>query len=336
MSRPGPPALPTFALLASLACQGPAPPAPAPAPPAATSEPAPAPAPASAAASGDAPAAAPPSAPALPAELPTDLDVARLEPLATCSKRACALPRPPPRGAQPEPSSPAAIWRQRLEGREAKLTVPASREGSLFGLVLAGRVSARAGNDAPAALEAWDAFHSDRGGLTLACDGDEATLLLVQIARPASPAANAPRTGPAFEVQRLREQGDLVWGRGAFRARPAFEGPARAASFGLLRGAPSAPVALHKHEGSWEILIALRAEGTFRLDTGSGQGTPRPLQDGRALAIPPEAPHAWEPAGTRPLIGVQLYVPPGPEQRFHKLADDEAAKGSPRPPEPTK
>jgi quercetin dioxygenase-like cupin family protein len=130
----------------------------------------------------------------------------------------------------------------------------------------------------------------------------------------------------------LRDQPDLVWARGAFRARLAFEGPERPASFGLLRGAPAAPVAPHQHDNSWEILINLRADGTFRLDSETG---PRPISDGHVVSIPPATRHAFEPAGTRPLIGVQLYLPPGPEQRFHKLAADEAAQ-SPPPPEAPK
>lgn len=336
MIRPGPLSLLALTLVSSLACQGTAQPPPSPAPLASAPEPTPPAAPASVAGPSEAPA--PPAPPALPAELPSDLDVTRLEPLATCSKRTCTLPKTLPREAKPDASGPVAIWRQRLEGREAKLNVPASREGSLFGLVLAGRVSARAGKDAPNTLETWSAFHAPRGGLTLASEGDDATLLLVHVTRPASaPAAPAPRTAPpALEVQHLRDQSDLVWGRGTFRARLAFEGADRAASFGLLRGAPSAPVALHKHEGSWEILIALRAEGNFRLDTNSGQGPARALQDGQSVAVPPDTTHAWEPSGTRPLIGVQLYVPPGPEQRFHKLAEGEAAKSSPPPADPAK
>ena len=31
-------------------------------------------------------------------------------------------------------------------------------------------------------------------------------------------------------------------------------------------------------------------------------------------------PHAYRPAGTSPLVSVQLFLPPGPEQRFKKLA----------------
>ncbi len=323
-----------LALFAALGCQGQAPPSPpAPAPP----TPAPAPAPPDTAPATSAASPEPPAPPALPAELPSDLDLARLEPLETCAKRACALAGPFPPSAKPAAPSPVALWRQRLEGRDAKLTTPALRGGSLYGIVLGGRATLRAGRATPSALEPWDTFYAERGGVTIGCDGDDATLLLVHVTRPAAASSPPSAAGAPFDVVRLREQGDLVWARGAFRARLAFEGPGRPASFGLLRGAPTAPVAAHRHEGSWEILIALRAEGSFRLDEAApNAGQPRPLDDGRHVAIPPGAQHAWAPAGTRPLIGVQLYVPPGPEQRFRKLAADEAAQGAAPPPAPTK
>jgi hypothetical protein len=38
------------------------------------------------------------------------------------------------------------------------------------------------------------------------------------------------------------------------------------------------------------------------------------------VAVPSGVEHAFVPGGTRPFVAVQLYVPPGPEQRFRKLA----------------
>jgi mannose-6-phosphate isomerase-like protein (cupin superfamily) len=49
------------------------------------------------------------------------------------------------------------------------------------------------------------------------------------------------------------------------------------------------------------------------------------MTDGMVVAIPKGALHAWEPAGSKPLIALQIYVPPGPEQRFKKLAEGVSA-----------
>lgn len=82
---------------------------------------------------------------------------------------------------------------------------------------------------------------------------------------------------------------------------------------GRLEG--SAPVAEHSHAGSWEILAALDANGTFVLDGTEGHLGPRQI-----VLIPPGAKHAWKPESGSKLVAVQMYAPPGPEQRFVALA----------------
>jgi hypothetical protein len=73
------------------------------------------------------------------------------------------------------------------------------------------------------------------------------------------------------------------------------------------------------------MLGVLRADGTLRraaAEAGSGAADLAAIRiaDGAIAAIPTGALHAWEPDGTKPLVAVQLYVPPGPEQRFKQLA----------------
>jgi hypothetical protein len=115
---------------------------------------------------------------------------------------------------------------------------------------------------------------------------------------------------------------DLAWAGGAMHARIGFEGESQRASLGLLIGSKDAPVAQHTHEGSWEILVALRAGGMMkRADApGSTELAASGMTDGMVAAVPKGTLHAWEPGGAKPLIGLQLYVPPGPEQRFKALA----------------
>jgi mannose-6-phosphate isomerase-like protein (cupin superfamily) len=89
---------------------------------------------------------------------------------------------------------------------------------------------------------------------------------------------------------------------------------------GRLEG--SAPVAEHVHPDSWEILCAVDAKGTFVLD-----GKEQRLGPKQVVVVPPNTKHQWKPDEGSKLVGIQFYAPPGPEQRFKKLAEDELAKG---------
>jgi mannose-6-phosphate isomerase-like protein (cupin superfamily) len=87
---------------------------------------------------------------------------------------------------------------------------------------------------------------------------------------------------------------------------------------GRLEG--TAPVAEHVHPDSWEILCAVEAAGTFTLD-----GKEQRLGPKQVVVVPPNTKHAWKPDEGSKLVAIQLYAPPGPEQRFKKLADEYAA-----------
>lgn len=82
---------------------------------------------------------------------------------------------------------------------------------------------------------------------------------------------------------------------------------------GRLEG--TAPVAEHVHATSWEILCALEAQGTFTL-----AGKEQRLSGRSIVLVPPNTKHSWRPDPGTKLLGVQLYAPPGPEQRFKILA----------------
>jgi quercetin dioxygenase-like cupin family protein len=103
----------------------------------------------------------------------------------------------------------------------------------------------------------------------------------------------------------------LAWAGGTMTARLDVQSP----ELYLGRLAGTAPVAEHSHAGSWEILVAIDAKGTFIID-----GTPGSLGPGQILMIPPGTTHAWKPDPGSKLVAVQMYSPPGPEQRFVALA----------------
>lgn len=111
----------------------------------------------------------------------------------------------------------------------------------------------------------------------------------------------------------------LSWADGAMRARlDAERDVSPDAYFGRLEG--MAHVAAHSHERSWEVLVALEGAGTFVLD-----GKEERLLAPRVVVVPPGSTHAWRPDRGVRLRAVQLYAPPGPEQRFRALAGDAGA-----------
>jgi mannose-6-phosphate isomerase-like protein (cupin superfamily) len=119
----------------------------------------------------------------------------------------------------------------------------------------------------------------------------------------------------------LEETRELRWAGGAMRARVGVE--RGNASLGLLFVGPAQDGLEHEHAGSWEIVGLLRGSGST--DVGAAPGPPSTrglrLQAGRVLAIPPGARHRSATGASEEMLAVQLYVPPGPEQRFKTLTE---------------
>jgi hypothetical protein len=93
------------------------------------------------------------------------------------------------------------------------------------------------------------------------------------------------------------------------------------ASFYLGRLSGTAGVPEHAHDRSWEVLCAIDASGVFTLDGADARLGPR-----TCISVAPGAKHAWKPDPGSKLDAIQMYFPPGPEQRFKKLAADERAR----------
>ncbi len=84
---------------------------------------------------------------------------------------------------------------------------------------------------------------------------------------------------------------------------------------GWLRGTEG--VKEHVHTHSWEIIFAVEASGTFTLN-----GDRKRLEPGQVVMVPPNTKHSWEPNPATMLEAVQVYTPPGPEERFATLASE--------------
>jgi mannose-6-phosphate isomerase-like protein (cupin superfamily) len=120
-------------------------------------------------------------------------------------------------------------------------------------------------------------------------------------------------------VVRANAAPDLAWAGGKMHARLDLDDRAVAPTFYMGRLEGTAPVAEHAHTGSFEVLVAIEAAGTFVLD-----GKEQRLAPGNVVVVPPDTKHSWSPDPGSKLVAVQLYSPPGPEQRFKKLAADAA------------
>ena len=139
-----------------------------------------------------------------------------------------------------------------------------------------------------------------------------------------SATAQVPCETPAGRhVVRATQAPELTFMGGAMRAHLDVDDRAVAPTAYLGRLSGTAPVPEHTHAGSWEVICAVEAAGLFTL-AGAGQR----LAPHSCVAVPPDVKHAWKPDPGSNLVAVQMYSPPGPEQRFKKLAADYAASGA--------
>jgi mannose-6-phosphate isomerase-like protein (cupin superfamily) len=286
------------------------------------------------------PADKPASPSAMPGALPTDID-GKLAAHTVCAQKECAVPGlypPIPALAAGDAKSPAAVWSHDIQAAGSSVSFPRHAGLDLFGVVLKGGVKLKGAEtaDAGPSAAAWVAFRAPGAGLSVTAS-EANTRVIFALVSPGDPIVGAAaairgkdaktlawkdRSSP-LQVVDLNASKDLAWGGGSMHARMGIEGDVQRASLSVLMASKDAPVASHKHDTSWEILIALRAEGTAQR-AASAEATetaPVKVTDGMVVAIPKGALHAWQPAGSKPLIALQIYVPPGPEQRFKKLAE---------------
>lgn len=152
-----------------------------------------------------------------------------------------------------------------------------------------------------------------RGQSSVVVRGDGTVL----VAKARLQACAAP---PLLAVVKADPSHDLSFMHGAMHARLDLDNRSLAPSFyfGHLSGTATVPE--HAHEGTWELLCAVEASGTFTL-----AGTPSHLGAHTCVTVPPDTKHSWKPDAGSTLTALQMYWPPGPEQRFKKLAADDVA-----------
>jgi mannose-6-phosphate isomerase-like protein (cupin superfamily) len=149
--------------------------------------------------------------------------------------------------------------------------------------------------------------------------------LAVEVVRDL-PCATRDRPTAEKTIVRAKDIPDLSWGRGSMRAKLLVGTKTSPELYiGWLEGTAAVPE--HDHPTSIETVVALEAAGTFTLDGKESRLGPRQI-----VSVPKGTKHAWKPDPASKLVAVQLYEPPGPEQRFLTLAaaEKDAGAGAPK------
>ncbi len=273
---------------------------------------------------------------------------------AECAKEPCLLAHLVPDEVRPALSdgAPMVVWEQAIAER-ASVVFPRDDDVEVMGVVLDGSLDVTP-MDAPTARTVggrWAAFRAPGAGVTLGGTGGKAVRVAVVMAvtepgvglgahldqrdRPGAP------PGWSWKVRKKRvdtfsfaDLPDLAWGDGAYHARIGWEASKYrlgagnrgrtvddhpAAVVDLLRFSADADIAEHAHEGSWEAVVVLEGDGAV-LRNGVRGDESVAARPGAIITIPRGTRHAWKSSGKAPLLAIQVFAPPGPEQRFKKLA----------------
>lgn len=235
--------------------------------------------------------------------------------------------------------APAVLWEQALAPRSS-VAFPRDERVEVLGVVLDGSVDLTAMETAPKATSVggrWSGFRAPGGGVTINGAGGKAARVALVVAviepgqslgahleqrdRPGAPPSwNWQARPKRIETFSFAARPDLAWAGGAYHARIGFEPDDKpAAILDLLRFSASAGVAEHDHAREWEILAVLEGDGALVHKPASGEARVE-AKAGTIVTIPAGVRHAWQPSGKAPLLALQVYAPPGPEQRFKKLA----------------
>jgi mannose-6-phosphate isomerase-like protein (cupin superfamily) len=271
---------------------------------------------------------------------------------AECAAGGCNLKDIVPDAVRPsaDDKSPVWVWEQGIP-KATILLLPRHAGVDVYGVLLAGEVSVTADDikEKQKRVWPWGAFRAPGAGVNIVAK-EPTRLLMVMVAVTAgSTAAQAidaiaskpasvgwtKRAAPVSNVE-LPLKPDLSWGKGAYHARLGFEavggGETPSAAVGVLLLSRNAPVAEHVHDKEWEVLAVLQGDGELARKGGGDAGDTKTRSGGASsgnvkvgpgsiVAVPPGVRHAWTPSGKEPLLGIQIYSPPGPEQRFKKLAE---------------
>lgn len=234
--------------------------------------------------------------------------LAALSLLAGCGgAEATARVEMPPLTIAPPPSSPSAaappVEARFVDATAAPASIAVAACHQLFVTAVKGSVVAGGQTLSPG-----DVMTTTSGPVELRGDG------VAVVADTAVTPCNVP---PRLVLASAAP--DLAFLGGAMHARLDFDDRAAAPTVYLGRLSGTGAVAEHAHDKSWEVICAVEAAGTFTLGGQAQRMGPR-----MCVSVPPGTKHAWQPDAGSTLSAVQMYAPPGPEQRFKKMAAEPA------------
>lgn len=120
----------------------------------------------------------------------------------------------------------------------------------------------------------------------------------------------ATAAGRHVEVVNRETHHALPFAGGKLRVKIFYDEASGHGAFSLLDADADLSVPEHVHETSAEVLFIESGNGTMIL------GEERfAIEPGRVIYVPPNTNHGYV-AGTEPMRALQVYAPPGPEQRF--------------------
>ncbi|MBI2895382.1 MAG: cupin domain-containing protein [Deltaproteobacteria bacterium] len=159
--------------------------------------------------------------------------------------------------------------------------------------------------DAPAVI--YQVFSSAQG--VAGCE---------RLAATAAPDVGPPPEADAlFRVERLRRRDDAVEipiAGGKARVRMLVDSELQGATFayvGTFEGDPGLAIPAHVHPSSDEVLVVETGQGTLTV-----AGEPVAVGAGMVVRVPAGTEHSFVATGSEPTRALQIYGPPGPEDRF--------------------
>lgn len=265
-------------------------------------------------------------------------DTAATKPFARrheCPKGGCNLKLVVPEALRPkaDDKAPIVMW-ETVMPPKTMLLFPRHEGLDVYGFLLDGEISLMADDIKGKQLRVWknggfrapgvgaNAFSKEPTRIVFAAvvNGKDGTVAkAIEQLEKKEKVAWSKRPAPVMGFEPAQKP-DLAWGSGAYHARLGVEGSSEGAppaSLGLLLMSKNAPVAQHTHDKEWEFLAILDGAGTLAKKDGDV-----PVNGATFAAVPPGTPHAFKPGGSTPTFAIQMYWPPGPEQRFKKLAEE--------------
>ncbi|MGE0322462.1 MAG: cupin domain-containing protein [Polyangiaceae bacterium] len=309
----------------------------------------------------DSGAAAAPAQAAVSAELPSSIPL--LGAVSECKAKTCllkdwipdpswaSLPGKAPAGtdakletpAMGPVDSPALLWTEKLP-KGNTLVLPRHQHLEYYLLGSSGKALVT-GDDggAPKAIESWTLARVPGGGASVRASENSVLLIAAVTSRDtikdAIEVARAKpwevrwkkRTAP-IEISQLNQLAAVPNQGGALQVRLTMTSSARRiGALQILIGGPDMRVPEHGHDKEWEHIAILQGAGEMPFGKSS-EGKAMTLKAGDVVRVSPGNLHSFHGTGSKPVVALQIYSPPGPEARFAaKPAADAQPADKPQP-----